>query len=49
VDIGGATKHACCDLALPPNAPTDPCTVLFILYRATDGGEMGRVQLPSSP
>jgi hypothetical protein len=34
------------DLALPPNAPAGPYTVLFILYRAADGGEVGRVQLP---
>ncbi len=34
------------DLALPPNAPAGPYTVLLILYRATDGGEVGRVQLP---
>ena len=34
------------DLALPSDAPTGPYTVLLILYRATDGGEVGRVQLP---
>jgi hypothetical protein len=34
------------DLALPPNAPAGPYTILLILYRATDGGEVGRVQLP---
>ena len=31
------------DLALPPNAPAGPYTVLLILYRASDGGEVGRV------
>ncbi len=33
------------DLALPPDAPSGSCSVLLILYRATDGGEVGRVQL----
>ena len=46
MDIGGTTKHECYDLARPPNAPAGPYTVLLILYRATDGGEVGRVQLP---
>jgi hypothetical protein len=34
------------DLALPSDAPAGPYIVLLILYRATDGGEVGRVQLP---
>ena len=34
------------DLALPPNAPAGLYTILLILYRASDGGEVGRVQLP---
>jgi hypothetical protein len=34
------------DLALPSDAPAGSYTVLLILYRATDGGEVGRVQLP---
>ena len=34
------------DLALPPNAPAGLYTILLILYRGSDGGEVGRVQLP---
>ncbi len=35
------------DLSLPQGAPPGPYDVLLILYRAADGGERGRVPLPS--
>ncbi len=34
------------DLPSPPDAPSGSYGILLILYRATDGGEVGRVQLP---
>ncbi len=35
------------DLAVPPLAPPDPYRVLLILYRAADGSEVGRAELPA--
>lgn len=35
------------DLAMPPAAPDGPYGVLLILYRAADGSEIGRTDLPS--
>ena len=34
------------DLALPTGAPQGPYGILIILYRAADGSEVGRVELP---
>ncbi len=34
------------DLAIPPATPGGPHDVLLILYRATDGSEVGRAELP---
>ncbi len=36
------------DLPLPPDAPPGPYGIQFILYRAADGSEVGRVERPAA-
>ncbi len=43
----GETVQDVYDLAIPANAPPAPYGVLLILYRAADGSEVGRMELPA--
>ncbi len=45
--VAGESVGDVYDLAMPPAAPDGPYDVLLILYRAADGGEVGRADLPS--
>ncbi len=43
----GETVNDVYDLAVPRDAPPGPYGVLVILYRGTDGSEVGRAELPA--
>ncbi|MGQ9490534.1 MAG: protein O-mannosyl-transferase family [Anaerolineae bacterium] len=45
--VPGETVSDVYDLAVPPAAPPGPYGVLLILYRAADGSEVGRAELPA--
>ncbi|MCX7707719.1 MAG: hypothetical protein N2204_06905, partial [Anaerolineae bacterium] len=45
--VPGETVQDVYDLAIPPGAPPGPYGVLVILYRAADGSEVGRAELPA--
>ncbi len=46
--VVGETVRDNYDLPLPATTPAGPLRVLLIIYRATDGGEIGRVEVPLS-
>jgi len=45
--VPGELVHDLYDLPVPSPAPSGPCSLLLILYRAADGSEVGRATLPA--